>query len=151
MATEGTHDFTHFVCPEFHRTENLLVALAAGRPVVSPQWVRASAAEHTWLNTREHLIQVRALSARCRGAKNGPHPKGRVWSLLTPEHYERRDAFLRNNVCHLLFHMRLFRTRWPCRAASGRLEHLSPWKCHPLTGGHPTIRYDDTTIRSTGG
>lgn len=58
MATDGKHDFTHFVVPEFHRTENLLVALAAGRSVVTPQWVRDSAAEGTWLNTRHHLIQV---------------------------------------------------------------------------------------------
>jgi hypothetical protein len=31
VAKEGAHDFTHFVVDGFHRTENLLVALAAGK------------------------------------------------------------------------------------------------------------------------
>lgn len=35
MAPENDSDFTHFVVPEFKRTQNMLIALAAGEtPII---------------------------------------------------------------------------------------------------------------------
>ena len=84
--------FSHVVAARFKRSEKMLVALASGRPIVSPQWLEASAACGTVLDADRFLLLDEAAERKhdfrlrhtLRAAQKGRVLAGqRVW--LAPQ------------------------------------------------------------------